>query len=94
MEKKTAAVQSVAGALFFLLINQSFSGTFGIIFLFPTERGIVFKERASRSYHVGAYFWSKSMAELPRTYVKDGGVGAGDEGNKEYGDGTRGSQNC
>ena len=67
MDKSTAAVQSVSGALFFLLINQSFSGTFGIIFLFPMERGIVFKERASRSYHVGAYFWSKSMAELPRT---------------------------
>lgn len=64
---KTAAVQAVAGALFFLLINQAFSGIFGIIYLFPSERGIVFKERASRSYHVGAYFWSKSMAELPRT---------------------------
>lgn len=42
---------------------------FGILFLFPTERGIVLKERASRSYHVGAYFWSKTLSELPRALL-------------------------
>eukprot|EP00730_Choanoeca_flexa_P013749 TRINITY_DN5663_c0_g1_i1.p1 TRINITY_DN5663_c0_g1~~TRINITY_DN5663_c0_g1_i1.p1 ORF type:complete len:667 (+),score=189.51 TRINITY_DN5663_c0_g1_i1:72-2072(+) len=62
-------VQAIAGAHFFLLINQSFSGIFGIIFLFPSERVIVLKERAARSYHVGAYFWSKTLTELPRTFV-------------------------
>ncbi|EDQ91872.1 uncharacterized protein MONBRDRAFT_19734 [Monosiga brevicollis MX1] len=62
-------VTAIAGALFFILVNQSFGGIFGIIFLFPSERIIVLKERASRSYHVGAYFWSKTLAELPRTFV-------------------------
>lgn len=27
------------------------------------------KERASRSYHVGAYFWSKTAAETPRSFL-------------------------
>lgn len=50
-------------------MNQAFGGVFGIIFLFPTERVIVLKERASRAYHVGAYFWSKTVSELPRTTI-------------------------
>lgn len=49
-DDSAASVQSVAGVFFFLLINQSFSGVFQIIFSFPEERGIVDKERASRSY--------------------------------------------
>ena len=43
---------------------------FGIIFVFPSERSIVLKERASRTYHVGAYFLSKSVVELPRTMLQ------------------------
>lgn len=63
------SVQSIAGVMFFLLINQSFAGTFGIIFLFPAERIVVLKERASRLYNVGAYFWSKTFSELPRSLI-------------------------
>lgn len=44
------SVQSVAGVLFFLLINQALGGIFQVIFSMPEERGIVDKERASRSY--------------------------------------------
>eukprot|EP00043_Microstomoeca_roanoka_P000728 m.28780 g.28780 ORF g.28780 m.28780 type:complete len:766 (+) comp10476_c0_seq2:346-2643(+) len=64
-----SSIQAIAGALFFILINQSFGGVFQIIFVFPSERAIVLKERASRSYHVGAYFWAKMLAELPRTLL-------------------------
>ncbi|EDQ91083.1 uncharacterized protein MONBRDRAFT_23998 [Monosiga brevicollis MX1] len=60
------SVQTVAGALFFALINQSFGGTFGIIYVFPLEKAIIQKERASRSYQVGAYFGSKVIVEIPR----------------------------
>lgn len=67
--KTGEAVQAIAGILFFLLVNQAFSCTFGIIFLFPAERLIVLKERASRLYHVGAYFSSKTASELPRTII-------------------------
>eukprot|EP00045_Choanoeca_perplexa_P006495 m.55527 g.55527 ORF g.55527 m.55527 type:complete len:690 (-) comp13657_c0_seq1:26-2095(-) len=63
------AVQSTAGVIFFLLINQSFGGVFAIIFVFPEEKAIVQKERASKTYQVGAYFWSKMMVNLPRTFL-------------------------
>eukprot|EP00055_Hartaetosiga_balthica_P009124 m.35641 g.35641 ORF g.35641 m.35641 type:complete len:699 (-) comp6617_c0_seq1:341-2437(-) len=62
-------VQAVSGAVFFILINQSFSGTFQIIFVFPIERSIVLKERASRTYGAGSYFLAKLLAELPRTFI-------------------------
>lgn len=62
-------VRSTVGVLFFLLINQGFSGVFQIIFTFPEERGIITKERASRTYRVSAYFITKSMVELPRTFT-------------------------
>ncbi|KAK4531075.1 hypothetical protein CCYA_CCYA06G1932 [Cyanidiococcus yangmingshanensis] len=57
---------AVPGVLFFLLINQSFGASFGVVFLFPLERGIVLRERTSRFYRVSAYFLAKSVAELPR----------------------------
>ena len=67
--KGGSAIASIAGALFFIVVNGAFGSIFGILFLFPTERTIVLKERASRAYHVGAYFLSKTLAELPRTLV-------------------------
>jgi hypothetical protein len=63
----SSSIQAIAGVFFFLLINQSFACTFGIIFLFPAERAVVLKERAARQYQVGAYFWSKIVSELPRS---------------------------
>eukprot|EP00056_Hartaetosiga_gracilis_P009100 m.130709 g.130709 ORF g.130709 m.130709 type:complete len:381 (-) comp13059_c1_seq9:160-1302(-) len=60
--------QAMTGAIFFILINQSFGGTFQIIFVFPIERSIILKERASRTYGAGAYFFAKILAELPRTF--------------------------
>lgn len=62
-------IQSIAGFLYFVVINQAFSGMFGILFLFPTERAIVLKERGSRMYQVGSYFWSKTITELPRNLI-------------------------
>eukprot|EP00730_Choanoeca_flexa_P005423 TRINITY_DN11938_c6_g1_i16.p1 TRINITY_DN11938_c6_g1~~TRINITY_DN11938_c6_g1_i16.p1 ORF type:complete len:739 (+),score=188.31 TRINITY_DN11938_c6_g1_i16:284-2500(+) len=63
------AVQSVSGVIFFLLINQSFGGVFSIIFVFPAEKSVVTKERSSKTYQVGAYFWSKMLVNLPRTFM-------------------------
>ena len=65
-DKSGVTVNASAGVLFFIVVNQSFMGLFGIIFMFPSERAIIFKERASRTYHVGAYFWSKTAAEMPK----------------------------
>ncbi len=66
---KSSSVSSVAGVLFFVLINQSMSSVFQIIFTFPDERAIINKERASRTYRVSTYFLSKSLVELPRTLI-------------------------
>lgn len=60
-------MRATAGVIFFLLINQGFSGVFQIIFTFPEERAIVTKERASRTYRVSAYIFTKYIVELPRT---------------------------
>jgi hypothetical protein len=64
--KSGSTVQSITGLLFFVIVNQAFSGAFMVIFLFPAERAVVLKERASRTYHLGAYFWSKTFVDLPR----------------------------
>jgi len=67
--RNSSDFNAVPGVLFFLLINQSFGASFGVVFLFPLERGIVLRERTSRFYRVSAYFLAKSVAELPRLVV-------------------------
>ncbi|EDQ85608.1 uncharacterized protein MONBRDRAFT_34196 [Monosiga brevicollis MX1] len=66
---ESTRVRSTAGALFFLIMNQSFGGVFSIIFVFPEEKAIIHKERSSRSYQVGAYFWSKMLVNIPRSLL-------------------------
>lgn len=63
-----ADARSLVGILFFLLINQCFGGAFSIIFVFPLERSVVTRERASGTYRVSSYFFSKTICELPRTF--------------------------
>lgn len=54
-----------ASLLFFSNTYWIFDGTFTAIFTFPTERAIIFKERASGSYYLSAYFLSKTLSEMP-----------------------------
>lgn len=51
--------------IFFSITYWVFDGTFTAIFTFPSERAIIFKERASGSYHLSAYFLSKTISEMP-----------------------------
>jgi len=51
--------------IFFSITYWIFDGTFTAIFTFPTEREIIFKERASGSYYLSAYFLSKTISEMP-----------------------------
>ena len=60
--------------LFFSITYWVFDSTFSAIFGFPQERDILFKERASGSYHLSAYFLSKIMSDLPTRCVDDGSL--------------------
>lgn len=60
---------TLGGIMFFVSINQAFGGVFGVIFVYPLERAVVLKERASGTYRVSAYMLSKTVAELPRTLI-------------------------
>lgn len=51
--------------LFFTITYWIFDGTFNAIFAFPLERSIIFKERASGSYQLSAYFLAKTFSEIP-----------------------------
>mmetsp|Transcript_13572 Transcript_13572/g.19848 ORF Transcript_13572/g.19848 Transcript_13572/m.19848 type:complete len:361 (+) Transcript_13572:2-1084(+) len=51
--------------LFFATTYWTFDGMFSALFTFPLERSIIFKERASGSYHISAYFLSKTFSSLP-----------------------------
>lgn len=64
-----ATVQDKGSFLFFSITYWIFDGTFAAIFSFPMERTIIFKERASGSYHLSAYFLSKTLSEMPTRLV-------------------------
>jgi len=54
-----------AGALFFILVNQSFSTIFSVLNQFPVEKAVFMRERASKMYRVLPYYLMKSIVELP-----------------------------
>ena len=68
-DDERAERQSIAGALFFITINQSFGGIFSVIFNFPLERSVVTRERASGTYRVSSYWVAKTLTEFPRTLL-------------------------
>lgn len=53
------------------VIHNSFNGLFVICNIFPIERSVVFKERASHTYDTLAYFLSRNFSEIPRTAACD-----------------------
>jgi hypothetical protein len=60
-----AALPDRHSFIFFSITYWIFDGTFTAIFTFPNERAIIFKERASGSYYLSAYFLSKTVSEMP-----------------------------
>ncbi|OSX68311.1 hypothetical protein BU14_3034s0001 [Porphyra umbilicalis] len=50
-------------------------GTFSVIFVFPLERAIIARERASGTYRVSAYYGAKVLAEAPRSLVFNSAFG-------------------
>eukprot|EP00127_Corallochytrium_limacisporum_P001713 Clim_evm50s77 gene=Clim_evmTU50s77 len=63
------SISDRAGLIFFLTVFWGFQPMFQAISVFPSERSVLRKERASRSYRLSAYFIAKSVSEIPLTFV-------------------------
>ena len=53
------------GYFFFTMTYWVFDSMFQALMSFPAERSVIFKERASGSYHLSAYFLAKCCSEAP-----------------------------
>ena len=58
------SIQDRIGILFFFTINQTFSNLFGVLNSFTNEKVVIERERASKSYHVSAFYAAKFCAEV------------------------------
>eukprot|EP00752_Nemacystus_decipiens_P017531 g15711.t1 len=57
-------VSDIAGAMFFISIQQAFNGLNTSMRVFPPERGLMIRERSTGSYRVGPYFLAKSTSDI------------------------------
>jgi ATP-binding cassette subfamily G (WHITE) protein 2 len=53
------------GAIFFIVAHWSWTPLFQGLNNFPKEKEMLTKEKASRTYDIGAYFWAQTIAEAP-----------------------------
>lgn len=58
-------VQNVAGANFFILVNQFMTWLFGSVLTFQLEREVFLREQANNLYSPYAYFVAKNTVETP-----------------------------
>ena len=63
------SVQNRLGALFFVILNQSFTTLFPVLNVFPPEIAVFKRERAARAYRVSTYYLAKNVAELPLQFA-------------------------
>ena len=57
-------VQSLNGALFFIVANQSFTNCNTVITNFPAEMPVFYREYSSKMYRVFNYYFSKMISEV------------------------------
>ncbi|KAJ3101762.1 ATP-binding cassette sub- G member 2 [Phlyctochytrium bullatum] len=63
------SIQNRLGILFFWPVNQVFNTIMPILSVFPLERVIMLRERATRSYRVSSFYLSKVLVEMvPNTF--------------------------
>lgn len=58
-------VMNINGALFLFLTNMTFQNVFSVINVFAAEQPIFIRESRARLYQASAYFFGKTLAELP-----------------------------
>eukprot|EP01087_Luapelamoeba_hula_P000440 TRINITY_DN1032_c0_g1_i1.p1 TRINITY_DN1032_c0_g1~~TRINITY_DN1032_c0_g1_i1.p1 ORF type:complete len:776 (-),score=126.55 TRINITY_DN1032_c0_g1_i1:171-2498(-) len=60
-----ASIQDRLGALFFIVVNQSFSAIMSTVVVFPVSRTVYIREHGSGAFGTLAYYLAKSVADLP-----------------------------
>jgi len=59
------SIQNINGAIFFVLINQSISGIFGVMQTFPLELPMFQREHKAQMYSPSAFFLARSVSDIP-----------------------------
>merc|ERR1719238_535147 len=57
------------GLLIISIINNSFNEVMAVLGVFPVERPVFYRERASNTYSVLSYYMAKQFAELPAQII-------------------------
>jgi ABC-type multidrug transport system ATPase subunit len=65
----SSQIYNRSSLFFFTMTYWVFDSMFSAFMAFPSERAILFKERASGSYHLSAYFLAKTSSEAPTRLV-------------------------
>ncbi|GIY38002.1 protein white [Caerostris extrusa] len=58
-------IMNINGAIFIILMNNSFSNMFSVINAFTVEQHIFLREHWNGMYRTDIYFWCKTIAEAP-----------------------------
>ncbi|KAJ3103626.1 hypothetical protein HDU97_009965 [Phlyctochytrium planicorne] len=69
LDLSQAGIQNRLGALFFLVVNQTFGVVMPLIGTIPLERPIILRERAGGSYQASAAFFAKWISSIPLTLI-------------------------
>lgn len=65
LKKTQAGAADRFSSLFFILTSNVFGALNGPTFVFPSERGVFFREKSSNMYSTGIYYLTKYFSELP-----------------------------
>lgn len=65
----SAGLENINGALFFVCLVITFMSINNIALLFPEERPVFLREVNNNMYCVTAYFFGKSLSELPSAFI-------------------------
>lgn len=68
-EYQSSEITDISGAIFLVIINNTFSYIFAVINTFPTEIPLFRREHFNGMYSTLAYYLSKNVAELPMYFV-------------------------
>ncbi|KAK9828718.1 hypothetical protein WJX72_001697 [[Myrmecia] bisecta] len=70
MDYTQKGINDRLGILFFIAIFTAFGNLMAMLNTFPTEKAIVNRERAAKSYRVSPYYLTKLLAESPARLVQ------------------------